>query len=57
MLDFDGERVYYFATAENSNGNLSYLHMALLEGNFFEDKEGNSVGHYIGVLDSSDIKK
>ena len=57
MLDFDGERVYYFATAENSNGKLSYLHMALLEENFFKDKEGNSVGHYIGVLDSSDIKK
>lgn len=56
MFDYDNDRIYYFSTAENSNGKLQYLHMALLEGNTFEDADGNSVGHYIGVLDSSDVK-
>lgn len=56
MFDYDENRVFYFSTAENSNGKLKYLHIALLDGNFFKDAEGNSVGNYIGVLDSSDVK-
>ena len=54
-FDYDEDRLFYFATAENSNGNLQYLHMALLNENIFEDSEGNSVGQYVGVLHSSDV--
>ena len=54
-FDYDEDRLFYFATAENSNGNLQYLHMALLSENIFEDADGNSVGQYVGVLHSSDI--
>lgn len=56
-FDYDGERIFYFAKAADTNEKLNYLHVALLEGNAYKDEGGNSVGHYIGILDSSDIKK
>ena len=57
IFDYDNERLFYFSTVEKSNKKLSYLHMALLEGNGFKDTDLNPVGHYIGVLDAEDIVK
>ena len=55
-FDYDGERIFFFAKAADTNEKLSYLHIALLEGNAYKDSKGNSVGQYIGILDSSDVK-
>lgn len=55
MYDFDEERAFYFATAQNTNGNLKYLHMVSLNSNYsFENADGQAVGKYVGVIDSSD---
>lgn len=57
MFDFDTERAYYFSTADNSNGNLKYLHMVSLNKDYsFTDASGEVVGKYFGVLDKSDKK-
>lgn len=57
IVDFDANRVFFFSKAKNSNEKYSYLHVALLSGNYFEDADGNSVAQYVGVLDSADVKK
>lgn len=57
IVDYDANRVFFFSKAKDSNEKYSYLHVALLSGNYYEDAEGNSVAHYVGVLDSSDVKK
>lgn len=55
MYDFDEERAFYFSTAENTNGNLKYLHMVSLNLDYsFKNAEGQPIGKYIGTISASD---
>lgn len=57
IFDYDFDRIFFFAKVENSNKNLNYLQVALLENNIYKNSDNNSVANYIGVLDASDVKK
>jgi len=55
-FDYDSERIFFYTTATKSNGKLKYLHIALLNNNVYKNSSNESVGQYIGVLASSDVK-
>ena len=56
VYDFDLYHAFYFNTVEGSNNTIKYLHMLNLYGYGYQDDGGNNIGHYIGVLDASNMK-
>lgn len=56
VYDFDLYHGFYFNTVESANNTVKYLHMVNLYGFGYLDDNNNNIGHYIGVLDASNIK-